>query len=214
MLCNRLALWRRHSVVSHTSPPHLHGDWAHPAASAPGLGSPFATSAPGRGFSPPRLRWDWAHPRHICAGTRLGNRFWEGPKGFAEGLPTAPRCAPLARHWPVRSGLACGAAQSVGMTGLCRTDCSADTPWLRPHEARPAGCTRLHHVCAGTGLAAATSAPGLGPLLPTSAPGLDSPPPPLHRDWLTPVTSAPGLGLALATSAPGLGSPVPHLRRD
>jgi hypothetical protein len=106
LLCNRLALWRRHSVVSHTSPPHLHGDWAHPAASAPGLGSPFATSAPGRGFSPPRLRWDWAHPRHICAGTRLGNRFRRVRRASPRAcrLPLAvPRShgtGPFGRVWP------------------------------------------------------------------------------------------------------------------
>ena len=55
----------------------------------------------------------------------------------------------------------------------------------------------------------------------TSAPGLGSPQPHLHRDWahpchictgagLTPAESASGTGLAPATSAPGLGSPLPH----
>ena len=47
--------------------------------------------------------------------------------------------------------------------------------------------------CTGAGRAAATSAPGLG-----------SPLPHLHRDWAHPPT----------TSTPGLGAPLPHLRRD
>jgi hypothetical protein len=65
----------------------------------------------------------------------------------------------------------------------------------------------------------------------TSAPGLGSPLPHLHRDWASApglgssrATSAPGLGspchirtgtgLAPATFASGLGSPLPHLHRD
>jgi hypothetical protein len=78
--------------------------------------------------------------------------------------------------------------------------------------------TSLHpcHICAGTGLTPATSAPGLGSSLPH-----------LRRDWahschictgtgLTPAASAPGLGSPPATSLhpPGLASPLPHLRRD
>ena len=39
---------------------------------------------------------------------------------------------------------------------------------------------------AGTGLAPATSAPGLGSPLPTSSPGLGSPLPHLRRDWAYP----------------------------
>ena len=42
------------------------------------------------------------------------------------------------------------------------------------------------HICTGTALAAATSAPGLGPPLPTPASGLGSPLPHLHRDWAGP----------------------------
>jgi hypothetical protein len=62
------------------------------------------------------------------------------------------------------------------------------------------------HICTGTGLTPATSAPGLGSALPH-----------LRRDWAHPATSAPGLGspnhictgtgLTPATSASGLGSP-------
>ena len=53
----------------------------------------------------------------------------------------------------------------------------------------------------------------LGPVL-TSAPGLGSPLPQLHRDWAHPCHICTGTLLIRATSAPGLGSPVPHLRRD
>ena len=56
--------------------------------------------------------------------------------------------------------------------------------------------------------------PNWGPPRPTSAPGLVSPLPHLHRDWARPSHICAGTGLAPATSAPGLGSPLPHLRRD
>ena len=46
----------------------------------------------------------------------------------------------------------------------------------------------------GTGLTAATSAPGLG-----------SPLPHLHRDWARPCHICTGTGLTAATSSPGLG---------
>ena len=61
---------------------------------------------------------------------------------------------------------------------------------------------------------------------PTSAPGLGSSLPHLHRDWarpshictrtgLTPATYiCTGTRLTPATSAPGLGSPLPHPPRD
>jgi hypothetical protein len=59
----------------------------------------------------------------------------------------------------------------------------------------------------------------------TSALGLRSPLPHLHRDWahpcricngtgLAPVHICTGTGLTPATSAPGLGSALPHLHRD
>ena len=57
----------------------------------------------------------------------------------------------------------------------------------RPNWAHPC------HICTGTGLTPARSAPGL-----------NSPLPHLHRDW----AHSP------ATSAPGLGSPLPALLRD
>ena len=70
-------------------------------------------------------------------------------------------------------------------------------------------------ICTGTKLALATSAPqqpGAAPA--TSASGLGSPLPHLHRDWAHPCHICTGTGLAPATSAPGLGSPLPHPHRD
>jgi hypothetical protein len=51
------------------------------------------------------------------------------------------------------------------------------------------------HICSGTGLTPATSAPGLG-----------SPRPHLRRDWAHPSHICAGTGLTPATSAPGPGS--------
>ncbi len=50
------------------------------------------------------------------------------------------------------------------------------------------------HICIGTRLTSATSAPGLG-----------SPLPHLRRDWAHPCHICAGTGLTAATSAPGLG---------
>jgi hypothetical protein len=59
------------------------------------------------------------------------------------------------------------------------------------------------HVCTAAGLTPATSAPGLGSSLPH-----------LHRDWAHHCHICTGTGLTPATSAPRLGSPLPHLHRD
>ncbi len=57
------------------------------------------------------------------------------------------------------------------------------------------------HVSTGTGLAPATSAPGLG-----------SPLPRLHRDWGSPLPHLRrGLGLTAATSAPGTVAHLCHI---
>jgi hypothetical protein len=92
-----------------------------------------------------------------------------------------------------------------------------------PATSQGRDCARPGHICTGTALAPATSAPGLG-LTParictgtvltpaTSALGLGSPLPHLHRDWAHPCHICPGTGLAAATSAPGLGPPLPHPR--
>ena len=76
---------------------------------------------------------------------------------------------------------------------------------LIPDRARMWSGTWAHrcHICTGTGLTAATSAPGLG-----------SPRPHLRRDWSHRCHICIGTGLTAATSAPGLGSPLPHLHRD
>jgi hypothetical protein len=82
----------------------------------------------------------------------------------------------------VRAVRPIGSARATSAPGL-----GSPLPHLRQDWAHPC------HICAGTGLTHATSAPGLGSAA---------------------ATSAPGLGSAAATSAPGLGSPMPHLRRD
>jgi hypothetical protein len=48
----------------------------------------------------------------------------------------------------------------------------------------------------------------------TSAPGLGSPQPLMHRDWAHPCHICTGTGLTSATCAPGLASPLPHLQQD
>jgi hypothetical protein len=81
---------------------------------------------------------------------------------------------------------------------------------LPPSDRKALPRVRLHaapapsgHICTGTGLTLATSAPGLG-----------SPRPHLHRDWAHPGHICTGTGLTPATSSPGLGFSLPHLRRD
>ena len=82
-------------------------------------------------------------------------------------------------------------------------------------------CTHPCHICTGTGCTRATSAPGLG-----------SPVPHLHRDLARPCHICTGTGPNAAISAPGLGHictgywghpcdvctgtgpPLPHLHRD
>jgi hypothetical protein len=63
------------------------------------------------------------------------------------------------------------------------------------HTCTGTGAHRCH-ICVGTGLTAATSAPGPG-----------SPRPHRHRDWNHPCHIGTGIGLTLATSAPGLQEP-------
>ena len=55
-----------------------------------------------------------------------------------------------------------------------------------PHPHLHMDRAHLIHICTGTGLTAATSAPGLVSPAATSAPGLVSPRPHLHRDWARP----------------------------
>jgi hypothetical protein len=92
-----------------------------------------------------------------------------------------------------------------------------------PAAASPAGLAREARVLIGR--IPATSAPGLGALLPHlrrywahprhicagTAPGLGAPLPHLHRDWARPCHICAGTGRAPATSAPRLGSPLLQL---
>ena len=115
-----------------------------------------------------------------------------------------------------------------------RTDEGAPT-----HGPRPAlggrACPRMGlpaHLCAGTRLTPATSAPGPASPLPhphrdrphashicpgtgltpvTSAPGLGSRLPHLHQDWAHRCHICTGTGLTPTTSAPGSSSSLPHL---
>jgi hypothetical protein len=107
--------------------------------------------------------------------------------------------------------------------------------WVLPLPHLHQDWARRCHICTGTGLVAATSAPGPGSPLPhrhrdwarrchictgtgltpaTSAPGLGSPLPHRHQDWARRRHTCTGTGLTAATSAPGLGSPLPHRHRD
>ena len=70
------------------------------------------------------------------------------------------------------------------------------------------------HVCAGTGLTPAASAPGLGSPHATSARGLGSPQWRLRWDWAQPAASAPGLGSPHAHVCAGTGLSPRRLRRD
>jgi hypothetical protein len=83
----------------------------------------------------------------------------------------------------------------------------------RPHQPP---CVHCSAACpAQTYTNASASWPGRGRLAPaTSAPGLGSPVPHLHRVRAHPCHICTGTGLTPATSAPGLGSPLPHLHRD
>jgi hypothetical protein len=74
---------------------------------------------------------------------------------------------------------------SIALVALLK---GSPLPHLRRDWAHP------RHICAGTGLSPATSAPGLG-----------SPPPHLRRDWALPCHICAGTGLTPATSAPGPG---------
>jgi hypothetical protein len=108
-------------------------------------------------------------------------------------------------------GIRC-ARRSAHATALC----CRGVRTLRPppdEDINFADTEMVCHICTGTGLTPATSAPGLG-----------SPLPHLHRDWAHPghICTATwlipaiftGTGLAPATSALGLGSFLPHLHQD
>ncbi len=105
------------------------------------------------------------------------------------------------------------AARSMPPHVGCRRTCSCSRASRLPRARRASSTVsprmRMHtwldrrHICAGTGPAAAASAPGPG-----------SPLPHLRWDRARSCHICAGTGLAAATSAPGPGSPLPHLRRD
>jgi hypothetical protein len=207
--------------------PHLRRDWAHPAHICAGTGLTPPTSAPGLG--PPRshLRRDWAaaHPAHICAGTGLT------PPNAAERRRSVARvsesaccfAAPVALHvacvsicfeaaaaWYSHSAR-CARLRSVCLfvdcvfCAACRVRAAACDTTLRSIAPLP----HLHrnwahpcHICTGTALAPATSAPGLR-----------SPLPHLQRDWAHHCHICTGTGLTPATSAPGLSRMCCFVRR-
>jgi hypothetical protein len=157
-----------------------------PATSAPGLGLTPATSAPGLGAPLPHLHRDWAQPCHICAGTG------------------AHRCDIRTTTWLRRARAAGGSSPSCGIAATpagCRTVPPSIHRGVPPQRRASMRCTDAHaakvpcHICTGTQLTSAMcicTGSGLAPA--TSAPGLGSP--------LS--ISAPGLGSPLLTSAPGL----------
>ena len=122
-------------------------------------------------------------------------------------------CSRLGRAPPCRALAHCGCSQY-----------RRQHPETEPHvdEAEPAAPTALPlgrensrrssvidevlhpcHICTGTALTAATSAPGLR-----------SPLPHLHRDCADCCLICTATGLTAATSAPPLGSPLPCLHGD
>jgi hypothetical protein len=170
--------------------PHLRLDWARPAHICAGAGLTPPTSAPGLGSPRPHLRRSRAYPArirtriglapaHICAGTMLT------PPTSAQGLRSthphlhhrdgARPCSHLRRDW------------ARPRARLCRErDCAR--PGLRHTSQVCHACRRCGWPTGGTSTSARptwtgarcrrcpTSAPRLGSPLPTSAPGLRSPP--------------------------------------
>ena len=103
----------------------------------------------------PHLHRDWAHPRHICTGIRL-SRATSAP-GLDVLRPTIDSAVPSARACGIRARLCRLASHSAHIcTGIgLGPDASAPVlgsplPHLRRDWALPC------HICAGTGLTAAT----------------------------------------------------------
>ena len=110
----------------------------------------------------------------------------------------------------VRCALRIGVAVSIDIPDI---PCGPVTPALRSDAAR---ATRSPcHICTRTGLTAATSAPGLGSPLPHLHRDRGSPLPHLHGDRPhRSATSAPGPASPLPYLHRDWGSPLPHLHRD
>jgi hypothetical protein len=143
------------------------------AASAPGLGSPLATFAPGSPFH--ICTGTGLTPCHICAGTGLTlNHICAGtgiPRPVR--LPVSGCACNLVQHKIQHAAVQHNMLQHMRPrlrvsddAAACSALCPEDSTSKLMRTVRPQPCT---------GLAAATSAPGLGPPLPTSSPGLGSP---------------------------------------
>jgi hypothetical protein len=158
---------------------HLHCDWLHPAHSCIAAGTLLSTAHIYIG----------THPCHICAGTRLSTTHicaWtiSFPQQHCPRIgliPTTLLPGRIARPCPhLRRDSALNRAH-------LQQDSALHCPHVHRDSARP--CPRVlrdsaHrcHICAGTALIAATSAPALGAPLPH-----------LYQDSAHLCTSAPGL---------------------
>ena len=197
MICTGTALTPTTSAPGMAPFPHLHQDWAHPAATALGLGS-----------SLPHLHGDWAHPCcHIYTWTRhaslrctaaIGGRAGRREVRSARRRPRrrlGPACAAGRRRYgasPRCAGGSCKQESHSSRSGSirleracpsvcsCRNQSAARAAAKRRIAGIPVACLSCiktgtgltpAHVCAKAGLAASASAPGLGSSLP-----------PLHRD--------------------------------
>jgi hypothetical protein len=134
--------------------------------------------------------------RHICAGTGPSRATSEpglGPPlphphpNWAHPFMTTPHLPPT---WPCGGGGFGCCSDPPGRSGASVHDTPRVVQALSRRLQGPGGATR--HICTGTGLTPATSAPGLG-----------SPLPHLHRDWARPCHICTRTGLTPATSAPG-----------
>jgi hypothetical protein len=100
------------------------------------------------------------------------------------------------------------ARRSARMRSTLRRGCCVRSPTT----SAPTGQRLLLRASAGTKGAHPAHTCTLTPA--TSAPGLGSPRPHLHRDSAHPAHTCSVTGHAPATSAPELGSPLPHLQGD
>jgi hypothetical protein len=140
----------------------------------------------------------WAPPAHICAGTGLDptsphlHGHWAHPShnGTAPDRRTSATCAlRMVTMWHSNVCLQRMSPPPVVAFEASPWDSRAASPDLAA-IVRP----RPNHGCTGTGLAPATSAPGLG-----------SPRRHWPQHWAHPCHICHRTGLAPATSAPGLG---------
>ena len=128
----------------------------------------------------------------------ISRAAWHDPArhGIPHGTVSHTAQYPTAAWYPARHGITPG---TVGCTAwyLDVTARLACTRLRCASRSRSRGLVRRQwptcHICAGTGLAPATSAPGLSSFCHICA-GTGSPLPLQRRDLLASATSAPGLG--------------------